>query len=204
MPLPGSATPAIGVAGAATGDRPWGGVNAVPKVADGHDGSAAGLARHVARIPKLIGLRLREQFADGDAPHFLGLQDLEAGRLDRKVVGVRVVDQLGQDRVVEDVPPGAQVGVAMTHLGIGGVNPGVRQRRRRPFVVGADLETVVDILRDGGATTQTQNGRRQAKPRSQAPRGRRQAFLCFDIVTSLFRMPVPTRQTESGRAVNPP
>ena len=83
-------------------------------------------------------LRLGEERADGDPPPCLPLQHPDARGLQRRVLPVRVNDQVGHDRVAERFPPRAdRFGGRRGAVGVPG-DPAGRERCRRTLVVGSD------------------------------------------------------------------
>ena len=108
-------------------------------------------------------LRLREQFADGDASASPSLEDPRPGDTQCEVLLIRRIDQVIEDGVVEDLPPLGQLGRLALDTRVGGVDPLRSHRGRRRSVVGPDFKAVVRPLRQAASGGQ-QSGHDQRQP----------------------------------------
>ena len=115
-------------------------------------------AAHTPHIPQNCVLPLRQELRLGNEAGNLGLNDLVTGCADRQVTGVGFVEQPGQDRVVEDVPPSVQVRVTVAHLGVIGIHPITWQGCTGRCIIRPNLEAVVNPMRQGGAAGLPQRG----------------------------------------------
>lgn len=125
-------------------------------------------ADRVALVIACCLLRLREEVADGDGLPGARLQHPAAGLAQRQVLEVCVADKRTQHRVVEDRPPPAQVVVLIPDAHVGGVDPVFRCWRRRPAVVGPDLEPVVNVFLEVSTSGQRHHQHQQAGERTGA------------------------------------
>ena len=95
-------------------------------------------------------LRLRQQVPSVDGELRPGLKHAHPRHAQRQVLPVGAADQGVEHRVVEDGPPFAQVVRVRSHALVRGVDPVTGHRGVRLAVVGADLESVLNIFLEGG------------------------------------------------------
>ena len=91
-------------------------------------------------------LGLRKQLAYGDVALGPGFHDAPAGDAQGQVLVIRAVDQRVKDRVVHRLPPRGIVRRRVANVGIARVDPVWGGRGAGGAVIGADFETVVQIL----------------------------------------------------------
>jgi len=115
-------------------------------------------------------LRLGEQVAAGDRQLRPRFQHAEPGLAERQVLLVRGPDQAVERRVVEDRPPPAQVVRRLPHAHVGGIDPVVRDRRRRAAVVGAHFEPVVNVFAEGSTAARHRGREGKARRAGEPPR----------------------------------
>ena len=104
---------------------------------------------------------MRKDLAHGDAQLRPGLQNAEPGLAEREVLPIAAGDQVIEHRIVEDVPPGADVDAVRADADVVGVDPLLFDRRRRRAVIRSDLEAVGEILAKTGASAGWQQQRRR-------------------------------------------
>ena len=80
---------------------------------------------------------------------------------------VGVFDQTVEHRVVENGPPLVDIGVVLAEPFVGRVDPILLDRRRRPAVVRANLESVVNVLGKACAANQLRQRYHQRQPAAQ-------------------------------------
>ncbi len=97
-------------------------------------------------------LLLSKEVAAGDSQFSSGFHHPQGRDAQRQVLLVRHLDQHLQRGVVQDRPPLAVIGRLADHLRIVRVNPPLGHLRRRPPVIGADLQALVEPGGKGRAT----------------------------------------------------
>src|SRR4029453_19238320 len=97
-------------------------------------------------------LRLWEEEADGDVLPRAGAGDALEGRLPRQVLLVRLVEELIEGRVVEHVPPAAQVDFLALDSRVLVVDPLGSRLHLGLDVIRPDLEAVREPLGEAAAT----------------------------------------------------
>ena len=100
-------------------------------VADRHDVVGRLRAEGRARVVAVRILLLRKQIADRDPQLSPGGEHAKPRLAQREVLAISVADQAVENRIVEDPPPLAQVVRVGPHALVGGVDPGLGDRRLR-------------------------------------------------------------------------